>query len=120
MRARLFDIHAHPDLPKKWGARPPGDLRRYYEPVVAALAETGAAYEISTAGRRKPCAECYPAPGFARLACAVGVPVVLSSDAHRPAEVGRDFDHAAALAREAGYTSVLRFRGREPAPEPLP
>jgi histidinol-phosphatase (PHP family) len=33
---------------------PGGDLRRYYEPALAAIAESGIAVEVSTAGLRKP------------------------------------------------------------------
>src|SRR5208283_3374564 len=43
----LFDFVAHPDLPKKFGYRPSGDLRRYYEPVIDALAKGKIAFEIN-------------------------------------------------------------------------
>jgi len=52
-----FDIIAHPDLVKVWGGSRPvaaGDLRRYYEPAIAAIAGSGVAVEVSTAGLRKP------------------------------------------------------------------
>lgn len=120
IRTRLFDFVAHPDLPKKFGHRPAGDLRRYYEPVVAALAETGTAYEINTAGLRKPAGEVYPAPAFLRLAREAGVPVVINSDAHAPGEVGAGFAVARQLAREAGYTETVRFEGRRRTAVPLP
>ena len=45
---------------------PEGDLRRYYEPALEAIAETGIAVEVSTAGLRKPVGEIYPAPGVPR------------------------------------------------------
>ena len=111
-RSGLFDFLAHPDLVKKFGHRPPGDLRRYYEPAVAALAEGGAAIEISTAGLRKPAGELYPAQEFLEAACAAGVPVVVSSDAHAPGEVGQDFSKAFGAARMAGYTQTARFEKR--------
>ena len=41
VRTRLFDFIAHPDLVKIFGSRPSGDLSRYYEPAVTALAEIG-------------------------------------------------------------------------------
>ncbi len=118
-RSGLFDFIAHPDLVKIFGSRPPGDLARYYEPVIAALAETGGAFEINTAGLRKPVHELYPAPGFLKLARQAGVPLVINSDAHHPGQVGMDFDAARALAREAGYTTSLRFRNRERSEVPL-
>jgi histidinol-phosphatase (PHP family) len=119
IRTRLFDFMAHPDLPKKFGHRPSGDLRRFYEPIVQALADTGTAFEINTAGLRKPVGELYPAPEFLQLAYAAGVPLLINSDAHDPSEVGADFDQAIALAREVGYASTLRFEKRRRSVHPL-
>ena len=68
-RSGLFDILAHPDLVKVWGrARPlpERDLRAFYEPAVEAIAESGIAVEVSTAGLRKPVGELYPAPRLRR------------------------------------------------------
>ena len=119
IRSRLFDFVAHPDLPKKFGHRPGGDLRRFYEPAVAALAECGVAFEINTAGLRKECRELYPARQFLELAHAAGVPLLINSDAHDPAELGAGFAEAAALAASCGYTHTLRFAGRRPSPRAL-
>ena len=113
IRSGLFDFMGHPDLPKKFGHRPEGDLRRFYDPVIAALAETGTAFEINTAGLRKPAGECYPAPEFLKLAREAGVSVLINSDAHAPEEVGAGFETGLALAREAGFTEVVRFEGRK-------
>lgn len=120
IRSGLFDFIAHPDLPKKFGVSPEGDLRRYYEPAIEALADTGLAYEINTAGLRKPCAEQYPAARFLELAHSAGVPLLINSDAHHPTEVGADFDRALALARAAGYTRAARFARRQRSLVPLP
>ncbi len=120
IRTGLFDFMGHPDLPKKFGHRPAGDLRRFYEPAIAALAETGTAFEINTAGLRKPVGELYPAPGFLQLAREAGVPLLINSDAHAPDEVGAGFAEAAAAAREAGYTELLRFEKRQRRSVPLP
>lgn len=119
VRTRLFDFVAHPDLVKIFGARPAGDLNRFYEPVVAALAECGGAFEINTAGLRKPVREIYPALDFLKLARAANVPLVINSDAHAPEQVGMDFDAARVLAREAGYTTSLRFQSRKRTELPL-
>jgi len=118
-RSGLFDFIAHPDLVKIFGARPAGDLNRYYEPVIAALADTGGAFEINTAGLRKPVREIYPALDFLKLARSAGVPLVINSDAHMPGQVGMDFEPARAMAREAGNTSTLQFRSRERIALPL-
>lgn len=108
----LFDILGHPDLVKKFSYRPAGDLARFYEPVVDAIAAAGCAIEINTAGWHKPCAEAYPATEFLELACSAGVPLVISSDAHAPTEIGRDFNRAIELAKSAGYAETLHFEKR--------
>lgn len=120
IRSRLFDFVAHPDLPKKFGHRPEGDLRRFYEPAIAALVESGGAYEINTAGLRKDCRELYPAAGFLELAHAAGVPLVINSDAHSLPEFRAGFSEAIQAARAAGYTDSLRFSRRQRTLEPLP
>lgn len=119
IRSGLFDFVAHPDLPKKFGITPPGDLRRYYNPAVVALAETGTPFEINTAGLRRDCREMYPARGFIELAHAAGVPLLINSDAHTPADVGANFEEAAALAKDCGYTHTLRFAKRTSSSVPI-
>ncbi len=120
IRSGLFDFVAHPDLPKKFGFRPDGDLRRFYEPAIQALAETNVAFEINTAGLRKQCAELYPAADFLALAQTAGVPLVINSDAHALADLGAGFVEAVAAAKAAGYTQVARFQGRQRRLVPLP
>lgn len=115
----LFDILAHPDLIKKFGYRPTGDLRRFYEPAINIIASSGCAIEINTAGWYKPCKKAYPEPDFLDLAHSAGIPLVISSDAHHPDELGRDFDKAITLAKNAGYTETLLFDQRQRSFEPL-
>lgn len=115
----LFDFLGHPDLVKKFGHRPGGDLKRFYEPSIEVIAASDGAIELSTAGLRKPCAEMYPSTEFLRLACQADIPIVISSDAHRPDEVGADFPAAIKIAREAGYTHTARFLKRSRTLVPL-
>lgn len=114
-RSGLFDILAHPDLVKVWGrARPlpERDLRGFYEPAVEAIAESGIAVEVSTAGLRKPVGELYPAPAFAALCAEAGVPFALSSDAHLPEQVGFGYDRALELLEHLGVEEICVFEGR--------
>lgn len=120
VRSRMFDFYAHPDLAKKFGLRPAGDLQRYYEPVIQAFVDTGAVMEVSTAGLHKEVAEIYPAQGMVEMAFAAGVPVVINSDAHAVGEVGRDFDQALKSVRAAGYRETVRFCKRERSVVTLP
>lgn len=118
--SQLFDFLAHPDLIKKFSYRPDGDLQRFYEPAIESIAISGCAIEINTAGWHKPCAEAYPCLEFLELARAAGIPLVISSDAHAPHELGRDFASAIALARRAGYNETLRFEKGQRFTVPLP
>ena len=120
IRGGLFDFVAHPDLPKKFGFRPDGDLRRYYEPAIAALAETDTPFEINTAGWRKDCAEQYPARQFLELAHAAQLPLLISSDAHAVAELAAGFPDAVVLAKSVGFTHTVRFHQREKSLVALP
>ena len=115
-RSGLFDSLSHPDLVKIFGAR---SASFDYEPVVAAIADTGVAVEVSTAGLHKPVRELYPHPEFLAACRALEVPVTLASDAHTPDVVGRDFDRALELLRSAGYDTVTLFEQRRARQEPL-
>jgi len=112
----LFDFLAHPDLVKKFGHRPEGDLSRFYLPTLDAMAEAGSVMELSTAGLRKTVGEMYPSRDFLAAAHGRHIPIVINSDAHAPEEVAYEFDQAYRVAREVGYTQVMRFRKRRAEP----
>jgi histidinol-phosphatase (PHP family) len=121
-RSGLFDILAHPDLVKVWGRDrpvPDGDLRRYYELAMEGIAESGIAIEVSTAGLRKRAGELYPAPAFLEMCLEAGCPVALSSDAHRPQDIGADYATALELLERLGVGELCVFEGRSRRLEPL-
>jgi histidinol-phosphatase (PHP family) len=121
-RSGLFDILAHPDLVKVWGAdrpRPEGDLRRYYELAMDGIAESGIAVEVSTAGLRKRAQELYPAPAFLEMCVQAGAPVALSSDAHRPEDIGAAYDRALELLAATGVEQLCVFERRVRRLEPI-
>jgi len=115
-RSGLFDSLSHPDLIKIFGARA---ASFDYGPVVAAIADSGVAVEVSTAGLHKPVHELYPHPEFLAACRALDIPVTLASDAHTPDVVGRDFDRALELLRSAGYDTVTVFEQRRARQEQL-
>jgi histidinol-phosphatase (PHP family) len=111
----LYDVMAHPDLVKVWGRGrpvPDRDLRFYYEPAVEAMAEGGVAMELSTAGLRKPTGELYPSRPLLEMAVDAGIPIALSSDAHVPDDIGRDYDAAVAALEAAGVRELCVFEHR--------
>jgi len=121
-RSGLFDVLAHPDLVKYWGRErplPEGDLRRYYELAMDGIAESGIAVEVSTAGLRKHVHEIYPAPAFLAMCLEAGAPVALSSDAHRPQDVGADYDQAIEMLEQLGVAELCVFDRRARRLEPI-
>jgi len=122
-RSGLFDILAHPDLVKVWGrARPlpERDPRHYYEPAVEAIAASGIAVEVSTAGLRKPVSELYPSSAFAEMCVEAGAAFALSSDAHLPEQVGSGYKRALEFLAELGVGEICAFERRRRSLEPLP
>ncbi len=101
----LFTILGHLDLAKKFGYRPTRALDEELGHLVERIARAGVLVEINTAGLYKPVGEAYPTLDILRRLCEAGVGITFGSDAHEPGHVGRDFHHAASLARDAGYTT---------------
>jgi histidinol-phosphatase (PHP family) len=105
----LFTILGHLDLVKKFGYRPTRTLDIELDRLVERIARTGVLVEINTAGLHRPVGEAYPTLDILRRLYDAGVPVTFGSDAHRPEEVGRDFDQAVELALAAGYDTYARL-----------
>jgi len=111
-----FRILGHLDLAKKFGHRPEDaeGVAAAAASALRAVKRAGAAIELNTSGWRKPVGEAYPAPELLAAAADLDIPLTLGSDAHRPDDVGADFARATALAREAGYSAVLRLSDGRP------
>jgi histidinol-phosphatase (PHP family) len=118
----IYDVMAHPDLVKVWGRGRPApdrDPRFFYEPAVEAMAEAGVAMEMSTAGLRKPTGELYPSRPLLEMAADAGIPIALSSDAHLPEDVGRDYDAAVKELEAVGVRELCVFERRQRRLEPI-
>ena len=105
----FFEIIAHADLPKKFGHRPKQDCTPLYEKFLTAAKKHNCAIELNTAGLRKDCKEIYPNRDLLKMAFAKGIPITFASDAHKPEEVGMNFEEAIQLAHEVGYKECLEF-----------
>ena len=80
-RSGLFDSLSHPDLVKVFGSARRRVVRLCGQ-VADAIADSGVAVEVSTAGLRKPVGELYPDPDLLAACRERGVPVTIASDAH--------------------------------------
>ena len=119
-RTGLFDVMTHLDVVKKYGHRPTKDMKPLYREVAAALAKSNVAIELNASGLSRAVGEIYPSLEILEIMHEYGVPITFGSDAHKPAQVGRDFDQLLQLARAAGYQDYVRFARRQRLPRPLP
>lgn len=115
----VYDFVGHLDLPKKFGYRPSIDLAAEAHAALDAIAAADMAIEINTAGWSLPADEGYPSLSLLRAARERNIPMLINADAHFPEFLIRDFERARALAREAGYTELVRYEGRRRFPVPM-
>jgi histidinol-phosphatase (PHP family) len=118
----LFDILAHPDLVKVWGAErplPAREPRAFYELAIEQIEQSDVAIEVSTAGLRKPVGEIYPSPELLDMCLVAGKSIALSSDAHEPEQLGYSYDSAVEFLRNAEVSAIAVFNGRQRSEVPL-
>ena len=111
-----FDIIAHFDKIKMH------NRERYFhedEPwyrqlaleTLALIREKGLIMEINTRGiYKKRYNGFYPSPWLMEEACKMGVPAIISADAHHFSEITLEFDAAEEALKRAGYRSVVNFK----------
>lgn len=113
----LFDILAHVDLPKRTFARlAPEVMAELHQALAIRLGKAEAVIELNTYGIRgskRDDVGIYPDQGLLRFCRQQGVRVTLGSDAHRPQDVGADFDRAAELLNKVGYGELVVFNNRK-------
>ena len=89
-----FDWLGHLDLAKKFTGLPENLPLADLAAVLDACRRTGTAIEFNTSGWDKPCRDAYPAKKLLVLARDRQIPVVVTSDSHRAADLTRHFDRA--------------------------
>lgn len=115
----VYDFAGHLDLPKKFGHRPTAELSAEVTAALDAIAAADMAIEINTAGWSLPAKEGYPSLELLREARRREIPLLINADAHFPEFLTRDFDRARSLAREVGYTELVRYEARRRFANPL-
>jgi len=108
----LYDIAAHLDLTKKFGFAPSVDLSAEIADVLDSIARSGMSVEVSTTGWHKTCAEQYPSAWILQGCLERSIPVLVTADAHNPANLTRDYDRAYRLIEQIGFAEVSSYAGR--------
>ena len=115
VRSGLCDIIAHLDVPKRAGYR----AEEPADELTATLKEIKHAdlcIELNTSGFRHPelpRPEPYPSLPIAEQALALGIPLIVNSDAHDPRQIGMKFGEIAAFLSRKGCRELARFERRK-------
>ncbi len=89
-----FQLAGHLDVLKKFAFRPTADLSQEIAIALDSIAAAGMTLELNTSGWGKPCHESYPSEGILREAISRRIPVVVTADAHRKADLTQYYDRA--------------------------
>lgn len=113
-----FDVYGHLDYAVRYCAEKcysPLDYRELLDEILRLLVEKGKGIEINTSGLRSGLSHCNPHPFIlSRFRELGGEIITVGSDAHKAADVARDFDLAEQALRNAGFTRYAVFRNRKP------
>ncbi|NVM02702.1 MAG: histidinol-phosphatase HisJ [Candidatus Helarchaeota archaeon] len=113
--SKLFDVVSHLDLMKKYGFRPKdtGKYKSSINRVLILIQKNDLVIELNTAGSRKKVGEFYPEDFILKGAYEKGIEITLGSDAHKPNEVGFEFDAAIAKLKDIGFEYIIKFTRRK-------
>lgn len=105
----LPDGLAHLDLIKIFSYFPEEDVSDAVDEVLSLAAKHDMVMEISTAGLHKPVKQIYPSKEIIKKAKEKNIKFTVSSDAHAPQHLGRDFDLVFSLLQEFDIKEIARF-----------
>ena len=109
----LYDVLGHPFNIRLFKFLPDFDVTPYLLRAVKALKKANMIVDINTGTfYRYPIAEISPYPDFMKLAAKYELPVITTSDAHKPEDCGAYNDEAVAYAKSYGYTQTVQFNHR--------
>ncbi|MCZ8515452.1 histidinol-phosphatase [Paenibacillus filicis] len=109
----MFDILGHMDGMK--GCNPAvSDIQTdMLDLTLKVIADSGAAVEINTSGKRKECQAWFPSDDILERACHYGINVTFGSDSHDPQHVGYEREQVRQRLKEIGFKHWVFFRGRK-------
>ena len=110
----LYDVLGHPFNIRLFKNIPEFDVKPILEQVATVLKEANMVIDINTGTLyRYPIEEISPYPDFLQVAKKYDLPIITSSDAHKPEDCGRYIDEAIDYAKTFGYDSSIIFNNRQ-------
>ncbi|MGM0507773.1 MAG: histidinol-phosphatase [Fusobacteriota bacterium] len=110
----LYDILGHPFNLRLYNYIPKDDIRGLINQAIDSLVKNDMAIDINTGTYyRYPIKEISPYPEFMKIASKKKVPIITSSDAHRPEDAGKYNDMAIEYAKKYGYKKIATYKDRK-------
>ena len=110
----LYDVLGHPFNIRLFKNILEFDVKPILEQVATVLKEANMVIDINTGTLyRYPIEEISPYPDFLQVAKKYDLPIITSSDAHKPEDCGRYIDEAIDYAKTFGYDSSIIFTNRQ-------
>jgi len=110
----LFDILGHPGNIAYFGHRPEPELMDELEDAfLKRISHLPMCLEINTGGYLRPAQELFPRWEMVKRIRHYGFDIVVSSDAHRPADVGHAIGETRTRLKESGFSTVQTFAKRQ-------
>lgn len=110
IQSGLVDVVGHLDMIKWSLPHAKEKILTEGKKILEQIAQKELAIELNTSGLRKHPGEMYPGEDFLRLVRTLEIPICLGSDAHKPGEVGADFEKAADLLAKIGYRREVMIK----------
>lgn len=112
----FFDTLCHIDVISKFDKQinmKNRSILKRIQKIIDKIAQKNLCVEVNTSGFNHPVKRQYPDIEILKLCHKKEICIVPSSDAHSPKEIGRDFDKALLVIKEAGFNKITRFSKRE-------
>ena len=108
----LYDALGHPFNIRLYRHFPDFDVTPYLERVAQAMKAADMIVDLNTGTYyRYPVEEFSPYPDFMRMAREYELPIITTSDAHKPEDCARYNEEAVQYARSFAFTEQIRFTG---------
>lgn len=109
----LYDVLGHPFNIRLFRFLPDFDVTPYLERAARALKKADMIVDVNTGTfYRYPIAEISPYPDFMKMAAKYDLPIITTSDAHKPEDCGAYNQQAVDYAKSFGYTTTLQLANR--------
>ena len=113
-KSKIYDVLGHPFNIRLFKNIPDFDVTDYLKRAAQALKTADMAIDVNTGTRyRYPIEEISPYPDFMKIAAKYALPIIISSDAHKPEDCGNFCDEAIKYVKSFGYKKLIRFKNRQ-------